>query len=639
VREQSLRKWIQHILLEKMTLPGKQELSQQLLDGIIALDLPSKLPKVPWALTKPVDFQGGKKSKSGDIRFRVDATRGDRDAYADDIMALIKKKAKLLGLDPASIIDAPEQRTFLGKFKLNPSPTVKFLVRPGGKSSSAELGDIYEGNITDLFDTILKMGGIPGDALHFEQAGAGHGSDVQISAMAGGKPLFKLEAKNSATPALGSTAFMYSVEKNKYVPKPNPELSPTMQKSWNDVIEDSAGSVLTPLNTSARQDIIEGVYKGLYPIWLKDVEKSPGFASLIPDEQKLVEMASQPNEIEQARNLASALNIDIDNLISSISDAPPRAQAEDWVFNKDGTNIVGPGGKGVLAPGVYAVVKEEFIKHVFPTGKKGKQLSNVMGPLDESEVAKYYTSKGDDFIQIASLGLYSLKDGWQSDVAPLFKESLRLSDKPLRLRLRTSNDTFRAENTTSGKWIVKSDVDLKSPERLTQSLSQETFDEDISVVAQILAGALGLDSDKLLDTLELSTTPISTLVSQHGSSTSTPTSWSSREENPSGDWQEEFQEHHRLQDLRLLIRESLLREELTKSDKKEIEKIARKQAKKEIDKVVGTSLEKTIQKEVEKILKNKTTKEELAQITKAVMKKLYKDLSVSYPQVIDRIKI
>ena len=99
------------------------------------------------------------------------------------------------------------------------------------------------------------------------------------------------------------------------------------------------------------------------------------------------------------------------------------------------------------------------------------------------------------------------------------------------------------------------------------------------------------------------------------------------------------QKHLREATLRSLVRESLLLEELTKSDKKEIERIARKQAKKEIDKVVGTSLEKTIQKEVEKTLKNKATKNELGKITKAIMKKLYKDISVSYPHVIDRIKV
>lgn len=91
--------------------------------------------------------------------------------------------------------------------------------------------------------------------------------------------------------------------------------------------------------------------------------------------------------------------------------------------------------------------------------------------------------------------------------------------------------------------------------------------------------------------------------------------------------------------LRRIIRASLLSEELNKSDKTEIEKIARKTAKKEISKVVGTSLEKTIQKEVEKTLKTRATKEELSKITKAVMKKLYKDLAISYPTFIDRIKV
>jgi len=91
--------------------------------------------------------------------------------------------------------------------------------------------------------------------------------------------------------------------------------------------------------------------------------------------------------------------------------------------------------------------------------------------------------------------------------------------------------------------------------------------------------------------------------------------------------------------LRQLIRESLLTEELTKSDKKEIEKISRKQAQKEITKVVGKDLDKTIKKAVEKVMKDKATKEEMAKISKAVLKKLYRDLAISYPQVIDRIKV
>ena len=88
-----------------------------------------------------------------------------------------------------------------------------------------------------------------------------------------------------------------------------------------------------------------------------------------------------------------------------------------------------------------------------------------------------------------------------------------------------------------------------------------------------------------------------------------------------------------------LILESLLVEELTKSDKKEIEKLAKKQARKEIDKVVGSSLEKTIEKEVKKILKTKATRQELGDITKAVFKKLYRDLALRSPHIIDRIKV
>ncbi len=83
----------------------------------------------------------------------------------------------------------------------------------------------------------------------------------------------------------------------------------------------------------------------------------------------------------------------------------------------------------------------------------------------------------------------------------------------------------------------------------------------------------------------------------------------------------------------------ILLEELTKSDKKEIEKLAKKQARKEIDKVVGSSLEKTIEKEVKKILKTKATRQELGDITKAVFKKLYRDLALRSPHIIDRIKV
>ena len=125
-------------------------------------------------------------------------------------------------------------------------------------------------------------------------------------------------------------------------------------------------------------------------------------------------------------------------------------------------------------------------------------------------------------------------------------------------------------------------------------------------------------------------------------------------------------------DLRSLIRENLLLEELTKSDKKEIEKLARKQAmaimdkegwdKKEIEKLAKKQAEDAIKKALgvsflgtkgninkfvtdvtqdtaEKWLKDKATQQQVADIAKKVMKKLYKHLAMSSPQIIDRIKV
>ncbi len=77
-------------------------------------------------------------------------------------------------------------------------------------------------------------------------------------------------------------------------------------------------------------------------------------------------------------------------------------------------------------------------------------------------------------------------------------------------------------------------------------------------------------------------------------------------------------------------------EELTADDKAEIRRMATKEA----EKVIKTKdLKDMIAKEVEKALNNKTTKDQISDITKSVLKKLYKDLSLQHPYIIDRIKI
>ena len=83
----------------------------------------------------------------------------------------------------------------------------------------------------------------------------------------------------------------------------------------------------------------------------------------------------------------------------------------------------------------------------------------------------------------------------------------------------------------------------------------------------------------------------------------------------------------------------LVMEELTKSDKKEIERISKKTAKKEIDSAIKSFVKGDLEKEITKVLGNKATKEEVSKVTKNVIKRLYRELSVNYPAIIDRIKV
>ena len=65
--------------------------------------------------------------------------------------------------------------------------------------------------------------------------------------------------------------------------------------------------------------------------------------------------------------------------------------------------------------------------------------------------------------------------------------------------------------------------------------------------------------------------------------------------------------------------EEVINEELTRQDK--------------------TDVKKMVQDELGKLLKKKDTKDQMGEIVKKIMKKLYKDLSLEHPYIIDRIKI
>jgi hypothetical protein len=81
---------------------------------------------------------------------------------------------------------------------------------------------------------------------------------------------------------------------------------------------------------------------------------------------------------------------------------------------------------------------------------------------------------------------------------------------------------------------------------------------------------------------------------------------------------------------------NLIMEELTKSDKDEIKKIVSK----EVESLLKSkSTKDMIVDEIEKHMSSKATKEEIGEIAKSILKKLYKDLSLQHPYIIDRIKV
>ncbi len=74
------------------------------------------------------------------------------------------------------------------------------------------------------------------------------------------------------------------------------------------------------------------------------------------------------------------------------------------------------------------------------------------------------------------------------------------------------------------------------------------------------------------------------------------------------------------------LREIIL-EELTRADKTEIKGM------------IAKELERMVKKEVETAISSKKIKDDIGDITKKVLKKLYKDLSIQHPYIIDRIKV
>jgi AAA+ ATPase superfamily predicted ATPase len=83
----------------------------------------------------------------------------------------------------------------------------------------------------------------------------------------------------------------------------------------------------------------------------------------------------------------------------------------------------------------------------------------------------------------------------------------------------------------------------------------------------------------------------------------------------------------------------IIAEELSKTDKNDIERMIKQQLKKELEDTVNKVVEKAVKEEVKAVMGDKVTQREMADISKTIIKKLYKDLSFHHPYIIDRIKI
>ena len=85
----------------------------------------------------------------------------------------------------------------------------------------------------------------------------------------------------------------------------------------------------------------------------------------------------------------------------------------------------------------------------------------------------------------------------------------------------------------------------------------------------------------------------------------------------------------------LLVTSKKLNEDLTRSDKAEIRRIARR----EIDDMYRDELKQKVTKEVEKLLGGKKNQDVIVDVTKKVLRKFYRELAFNYTPAISRLKI
>tara|TARA_R100000234_G_scaffold105846_1_gene76235 strand:- start:368 stop:646 length:279 start_codon:yes stop_codon:yes gene_type:complete len=82
----------------------------------------------------------------------------------------------------------------------------------------------------------------------------------------------------------------------------------------------------------------------------------------------------------------------------------------------------------------------------------------------------------------------------------------------------------------------------------------------------------------------------------------------------------------------------IIAEELSSADKKEIKKMISTELD-SFESKFKKSLKPIVEEELKKLLKTRDVKADVADISKKILKKLYKDLAFQHPYIIDRIKL
>ena len=84
----------------------------------------------------------------------------------------------------------------------------------------------------------------------------------------------------------------------------------------------------------------------------------------------------------------------------------------------------------------------------------------------------------------------------------------------------------------------------------------------------------------------------------------------------------------------------LVMEKLNSKDKAEVRSIAKSLVKSEAEKAIKQYIKDQLEKEMARLIKKKgKAREEVSIVARNLIKKLYRELSFSYPHILDRIKI